>query len=530
MIATDADRSQGFRVLVADRGLQLTGRLDERWVGILVGALSADPHTWDELSHALTRFAQDYELPLDLGLRRCEASVDAPADGVDVEELDCLIDLPGRLLVTLWDQAADPIPARVFDGDPENGRTIEYSLSSEWELTSDFGAWSQAVAVRRAERRQRSSRDFRTTLYGLTLLEFIAKRAANWHGTLKGIDTVPGGSPNGTAWREACSAAVRAIYQQWLDHRPIGLDGRTVREVLQEDQDHLAFDMSSRELQWSYFRKPPCELRDTDTAYRTARVGPQESVLYDELFDALVSAYLAREDSRCDERDKLADELDWLRQRRDEWLRTPGKEHLMGKSPCEVIDQERRRRPFVVDSADHLLDMDCPLCHMMASPEFAPVFWRLDHCVNGLSAMRTGCADEGDLRFGIECDRVSDLNGADRTTDSWQDAMESSVWKRVGIFPSSRQQPAVVELFTIAACAAELIEDLKERSADRELIDALIRHVGNLSASLQHRGHELVGPVVSRFCECLDEVEQAHADLTEKIDDLQPRLLALVAE
>ena len=103
-----------------------------------------------------------------------------------------------------------------------------------------------------------------------------------------------------------------------------------------------------------------------------------------------------------------------------------------------------------------------------------------------------------------------------------------SVWKRVCIVSQPGEVSAEVDLFTIAACTGELIEDLKQHQVERPLIDSLNRHVGNLASALRSSSPDLLAPVVARFCECLDEIEIFYEELADKVDDLQTRLVGLV--
>jgi hypothetical protein len=534
------DERFSLELLIADEDVLMTGRLDVPWAGMIVGALSADPFTVEELWYALQRFVPDNDLPPDWGLNRRAIARHAPwSDIPAVDGLDCIIDLPGRMLMTNWDQSAHPIPAGRYEHDLSDGKVIHYSLGPQWQLSSDFSTWPRDAPKRRAEQRTRWTVDFRTTLYGTPLLTFLVEQSWPWVERLLAVDTTPGGSPNQADWQDARSSAVRQLYQRWLDQRPDSLCGRSVREVLLEDQEHLASDMCSRETQWAQQRRAPLELRDTDTAYRFAGIGVHESILYDEMFGVLADAYLERAESLGQPPADFGPNIDWLRQRRDHWLWQPDTDNLMGQTPREVIDHERRRRPFVVEDTSHIGHDDCPLCQMMVSPEHGPVFCRLDGCYSRLTAVREGFDDEGS-DDDSDCDDSSEEkattddqgNAVSDQRDSGRNAScvprANSVWNSVGIFTPPGETTVVVELFTVAACTGELVEDLKARSAERDLIDSLLRHVGNLSASLSHDSPELVGPVVSRFCECLDEVERVHTDLAEKIEDLQPRLLNLM--
>ena len=365
-------------LLIADRTVCLRGSLAAEWAGAVIASLSADPVTWEELQYALGRFVVADERTTDLGLHSISAPQPA-ARGGTVPVPDCVIDLPGRLLLTHWDQVRDPIPAGRVGSDKSEFLLLRYHLNSDWLISSDFAHWPRRAEQRRREGAARWTVDPRTSLYGSPLLTFLVQRS----GALVSEPDSPAATPaDGRGPVEVLPdehwQAARKVFCDWLEQRPAELHDRSVRNVLEQEMEHLSSDLEDRESQWVRTGKSPLGLRETDTAYRCAGVGPHEAILYEEMVMFLLGAYTRRLADAADTRGELAGEVDWLRERRDEWLWRTDDEDLMGKSPREIIDQERRRIPLVVDDAHDVQHDDCPLCQMMISDEGRPVFWRLN--------------------------------------------------------------------------------------------------------------------------------------------------------
>ncbi len=140
-------------LLVADHAVCLRGRLTKEWAAAVIAALSADPWTCQELQHAVPRFVIGPARLTDEGLKSASWPVQVEARerrrGKVVGLLpDCVIDLPGRLLLTRWDQKLDPLPARIIGPDGPEGSPLRYHLDADWLISSEFDGWPQAVKPR----------------------------------------------------------------------------------------------------------------------------------------------------------------------------------------------------------------------------------------------------------------------------------------------------------------------------------------------------------------------------------------------
>ncbi len=408
-------------------------------------------------------------------------------------------------------------------------------------------------------------------LYGQPLLAFLARRCPELEPLAAHPPVNSPATPECEADKLQLWDAFEVLQGEWLKQRPDALHGESVISVLQRDYEHLCSDLEDRELQWVQTGQPPIALCEDDTAYRCAGFGPHEGILYDEMVLYLMQAYCRHLATCADPSPDVAVAVEWLRQRRDEWLGNVSVEGLMGKSPQEVIDYERRRLPLRIEDSDQVLHDDCPLCQMMLHDNQQPMFLRL----SGYSAAQETLFDL-DVDFGYDDDELDDDEGdpsEEEQDDNFNDVVEGcesavtrlhrpgratdergnierridsangdrpgdrqaahsppmdSVWKRVCIMSEPGEVSAEIDLFTIAACTGELIEDLKERRGERSLIDTLNRHVGNVVATLRGAEHSLLAPVVGKFCESLDDLEKQYRELSDKVADLQYRLLGLV--
>ncbi len=71
-----------------------------------------------------------------------------------------------------------------------------------------------------------------------------------------------------------------------------------------------------------------------------------------------------------------------LEQARTDWLEQPNLD-FSGRTPANIIDNERRRLPQAMSAAEIMIDEDCDLCRMSAMEAemgFGPTFWHLDGC------------------------------------------------------------------------------------------------------------------------------------------------------
>jgi hypothetical protein len=231
--------------------------------------------------------------------------------------------------------------------------------------------------------------------------------------------------------------------------------------------------------------------------------------------------------------DFLANEVPALEAALESWLDAPDPE-ISGRTPRSIIDHERGRLPEGGSGHEAMIDDDCPLCQMMADMH-GPMFWHLDgSSMDDDFAFEMYCKtreewdeeqrrhEEFDRKFNEERAEKKRL-GVDSAPGGGY-ASPDSVWERSFVNSSAPDFPAM-RIFAVGSNLAELIVDLKQPTENRPLIDQLSRDFGNLrEVSASPEADALVGPVLDRFCETLDSVAAARADLQEKCADLQERL------
>jgi hypothetical protein len=244
---------------------------------------------------------------------------------------------------------------------------------------------------RRQDRQSTPRLDARTVLYGrvadFIVAECVAARMAISPGS-------PWAPPEGwslVALPERAKAgqgveaadAVAEIHARWLMTPRDDLGGRCPRDVLLDKREHLEWDLQDRCQQWSMLGQCPPPLGEETAAFRLGGMGTHENIVYYDLVRWLIGECWQRvvepvaDDAASAE--PQAGVLPWLRQVQDDWLNEPNWEDFSGRTPAEVIRDERRRIPMAMSGKEAMVDDDCPLCQMLGEST-SPVFWHLDGC------------------------------------------------------------------------------------------------------------------------------------------------------
>jgi hypothetical protein len=248
--------------------------------------------------------------------------------------------------------------------------------------------------------------DARVVLYGRALLEFIVNSVREL-STCNGGETE--GSPNQVqhsvrslpsgaedrslsedeAIQDALASQISAIHARWLMTPRDDLRGQSPRELLLAKKEFIDFDLNTRALQWSLMGEgPPC-LGEQSFSYRFGGFGTHEWVVYYDLvrhllWSAVTSQRLDREGGQsagpifnvadCEDDTQLSR----LERIKTNWLQNPQPDYE-GKTPANIIENERRRLPHALSKDEMIIDDDCYTCVMMANdPNMGPAFWRLD--------------------------------------------------------------------------------------------------------------------------------------------------------
>jgi hypothetical protein len=141
-----------------------------------------------------------------------------------------------------------------------------------------------------------------------------------------------------------------------------------------EKQDFIDFDLHTRSLQWSFLNEgPPCLARDS-FAYRFAGFGTHEWVIYYDLVRDLLQRAVEFD---CQQADTAIKQLEHLK---TDWLENPLPDYD-GRTPANIIENERRRLPEAMSPEQLIIDEDCECCRMLAQDAalgLGPGFWHLD--------------------------------------------------------------------------------------------------------------------------------------------------------
>jgi hypothetical protein len=482
----------------ADRALH--AHVHASRVDYLVAALSADPETIPELQAALARYRPD-EVPGFFGRWRA---------GVDVEPWDagvCVIDLTARLLVVRSTYSSPGLRGGVsVVGHTGRGESIRYHLAEDWLVVGEVEGWEALARVRRAARAVRF--DARPVLYD-RVCEFIASACV----------------AEPAADETSVPERIRAIHARWLTTPRDDLGGRAPRDVLLQQREHINWDLQDRCEQWTAQRVAPPVLAKDSAAYRFAGFGTHEIVIYYHLVRELLWDCWERVHGGAfaPSAEAVATEAARLRTVRDEWLNAPNCEEFSGHTPAAVIEHERVRLPEAMTAADAIVDHDCPVCQMTADFP-GPMFWHLD-----------GCNMDDDFAFSFHRTREGwdaeqrEYEEFNRAFNARQEAEQKSqrLWTSSYVNPDFTNRSPTTAIDGVAFNLAELVQDLKDAGAGRDVIDDLNRRFGNLREVVSGADLALAGPVTERFCESLASLAAGHPPLAEKCADLERRVREL---
>ena len=360
-----------------------------------VAALSAEPETMAELEAALARYIK----PRDDG--SCFASLrseifptSSPSDAAassgfsfDTEPWDAgimVIDLAARIVAceSSYSQPGPEGDVSYHDGEKSTDVPILYRVSEDWLFVSSIDAWQWSRERRISERAANPASDARPILFGRPLLQFIVNACLSLPDNSPRVADaqVSGVDDESTA---ALAEQVSGIHARWLLTPREDLRGKSPRDVLLAQQDHIDFDLHTRSLQWSLQNEgPPC-LNVNSLAYRCAGFGTHEYVVYYDLIRHLIGGLLdllpsATIRAQVQDVDQL---IATLEQMKVDWLENPQAD-LGGRIPAIIIDNERKRLPQALRPCDMIVDDDCPVCQMFGD-ETSPLgmgvgFWHLD--------------------------------------------------------------------------------------------------------------------------------------------------------
>lgn len=381
-----------IKLNLVDAHTVLCGTIHGSMADRCVAALSAEPETIAELETALARYANPRDGQSEFASFRTHSEIDAkPYDAGLV-----VIDLSARVVASESTYSQPDPEGQVYyhDGTKLTDLPISYCLPDDWRFVNSVEAYEWSAARRRKERQTNPPLDARAVLYGLPLVEFVYKAAAELRD--KSL-TFPPDEPA----REAMDREIVQVHANWLMTVRADLRGRSPRQVMLEKQHFINLDMDSRCMQWTIQGEgPPCLPFDS-FAYRYGGFGIHEWVVYYDLVRFLLWTAVAgrlpaetsevlespmpgedaevRANSQVQSTEHYLD-IPTLDRIKSDWFEHPWR-HYDGRTPANIVENERRRLPITLSPAEMIIDEDCECCRMLAlDAEMGggPTFWHLD--------------------------------------------------------------------------------------------------------------------------------------------------------
>lgn len=365
-------------VLLCDQNRSLRGQVSPAFARAIVASLSANPTTLVELDLALSRFAkrsgersllEDFQpLEADSSARLSESNQGGPL----VPSSGLLIDLPARVVVGqgLGFQVEAAGKVVYVEDNPDREVVTRFRIGPTWTvLPSGFeaaqieaaggtaAAWLRLVAQQRKVRASLLRVDDQAVLYD-RVIEFLAEALL------------------GNRFREN-DDPIRDIHAEWLLTPRADLFGACPRDLLIGRLDEVDEEIAAREWEWSVLKECPPPLPADSEAYREAGHGTKEYAIYYEMIRYLLAEAWALIDGR--DRFTPATLVEQLRAWRDEWLDRPEYDGIPNCTARWVIEQERRRVPWLVEEHDQMHDPDCPICRW-SKQQGTPSFHQIAVC------------------------------------------------------------------------------------------------------------------------------------------------------
>jgi len=513
-------------VTVRDRGGMWQLRAADAWTTMtLMGALSADPRSFDELARAWLRYQPNVALE-DLPWTECH---DVPASGRWLLlDLACLGIVAGGGAVLPEAQAAFQ-----RDEGPWNPEipVVWINLPPDWQCVAAADGEPALLPLPVPA----EPLDVRGVLFGRALAAGLARRTLDiarrepLPAERLSWDDLPWDSPRTDSQRETISrwhALTIRVHADWLMTPREDLEGQPPRHFLHRGRDWVDHELNNRELQWSNEGRCPRPL-DRDTfAYRYGPLGRHEVVMY---FDLCRELLRAAWDRIAAEPEIGEDALTKTLHEHAQWWLAEGSIDGDPTPPATIIEEERRRKPLVRTGPPH--DPDCPLCRLEAEGEFGagPTFCGFDgHHLDlddefafSLCATREEWEKEQEdyRRFNEE------MEAKRRAREAAGEDPYASVWKTSYVNEEALREAGLSSPWSVMGFAmrvAELIGDLKAAAGSRELIEALNMAFDAYCAADGERS--LSAAAAAQLAETLEQIAAAHPHLTPKAADLQSQL------
>ena len=504
---------------LSDRSRRISAKVSERVAESLVGTLSADPETIEEFEWAMGRFFHP-----DFG-DEIRSHWLAGNCFTENGQSSISVDLPGRFIATRRDWPPE-MNASLFGRNGQELAEHPYDLSETWSVV-------RSECERHAESgrgsRRRTPVDLREILYGQHMIGYLAEQCQRALAEDQPQLSKDWFRQRRDGWFRSDDdiySVARNIHRNWLLSTLSETDGQPLRSLMLSERKHVATDLSHRTAQWAMQGECPIGLRRTDTAFRLGGMGAHELILYYDLIRELLFTYL---ENSIQEPGWVRDGFQQLCQRRDDWLRLPQLGMLVGYSPNEVIERERLRLPLVEPNGDDLFDADCPVCRMSVELGLGPAFVYLDDIHFDDEFVFSIHIDEAEWQRdqAENAVRYSEPFNQAEPEDKSASSQTGGIWQRVYVNDELLGRSANEDVMAIGFFLAELVEDVRRRGKQDELIDQLNLSYERLVPVARSGADGAANPVVMGLGAVIDDVAQQWPDLEAKCLDLQDRLAKL---
>jgi Zn ribbon nucleic-acid-binding protein len=348
-----------FKLNIIDNERAINGIVHDHLGPAALASLTAEPENIGELESALRRFM----------IWEMESPIAGLGNGEDLTEAEgglIAIDLSSRTVYMddLGPDDPNKVP-HVWIETPlgeEDGFFLPFRLSDDWLLLDSLDEFAAKRLARRAERAANPPIDYRATMYGAPLVEFIARECA----TVARPATPPQSIEDDPAV---------PIHKKWYMTPREDLGGKTPRDVLFFKQDFINWELEYRNRQWSFAGVCPPHIPPETNAYRFSGFGTHEWVVYYYLVRHLIDRGIGDAERSAD----LAAEAARLAELQEAYWNEPDPESF-SRTPRSIVESERRRIGISMSAKEIMVDENCPCCQMMAEEFDTPTFWHLDGC------------------------------------------------------------------------------------------------------------------------------------------------------
>lgn len=498
----------------------------DAWTTItLVGALSADPRSFDELARAWLRYQPEVALET-LPWAECH---DLPAKCPWL-----LLDL-ACLRIVAGGGAELPEDRAAFQRDegPWNPEipVVWINLPPDWQCVAAAEGEPAVLPLPVPA----EPLDVRGILFGRALAAGLARRTLDIarHEPLPAEHLtwadLPWDAPRTESQRETVSrwhALTVRVHADWLMTPREDLEGQPPRYFLHHGREWVEHELHNRQMQWSNEGRCPRPL-DRDTfAYRYGPLGCHEVVMYFDLCREVLGAAWKR---IVAEPEIGEDALTSALHEHAQWWLAEGSLDGDPTPPAAIIEEERRRKPLVRTGGP--IDPDCPLCRMEAEGGFGsgPTFCTFDghHLELDDEFAFSLCATREEWEKEQEDYRrfSEEMEAKRREREEAGEDPLASVWKTSYVNEHALREAGALSPRSVMALAmrvAELIGDLKTIDGGCDLIESLNNAFDAYCAADDDRS--LSAAAASQLAEALEQIAAVHPPLTPKAADLQSQL------